>query len=422
MKVYKWRTVLDLSWLKPNTIKVSPEGMVQDERGIHEPTYRSTNGYLYEFVYTIDDLHILRPFDVLIAATFVPKPKDIPVGTPLKVRHINGKLDDCRAENLEWVEDVEIWKDITTHNIKPYYQVSNYGNIKSFADDSDSPIILKPIITNGYYRIALTRINKKRGSYHNHRLVAEYFVGGYTPERFMVNHIDGNKLNNNWYNLEWVTHQGNVDHAVLTDLICYGDTNGMSKITEKEAILVCECLNKHEGSVIKAFSELKSKINGLTPAIVSSIKRGKTFVYISEKILTETAKELIPRHTDYDTIIEAAKCLKENNGNVKLTKKMLNEKYPWITYSWLWHLKDKSVASEITDEIFQKNEFPITTKFLAETDALKIIKCLLKYKGDKFATYKTYLELKAEIPDLCIDKIRSIKDKRAWTELSDKYF
>lgn len=421
MKVYKWRTVLDLSWLKPNTIKVSPEGMVQDERGIHEPTYRSTNGYLYEFVYTIDDLHILRPFDVLVAATFVPKPKDIPVGTPLKVRHINGKLDDCRAENLEWVEDVEIWRDITTHNIKPNYQVSNYGNIRSLL--YESPLILNPLVCKGYYRTTLTRMNKKRGSFNIHRLVAEYFViNGHTPERFMVNHIDGNKLNNNWYNLEWVTHQGNVDHAVLTNLICYGDSNGMSKISEKEAVVVCECLNKHRGCVNDAFNELKQIIPDITYPIVSSIKYGKTFAYISKKILTDDGKTTLERHTDYDTIIEAAKCLKENNGNVKLTKKMLNEKYPWITCAWLWHLKDKSVASEITDEIFQKNEFPITTKFLTETDALKIIKCLLKYKGDKFATYKTYLELKTEIPDLCIGKIRSIKDKRAWTELSDKYF
>ena len=420
MKV--WHTVLNLSWLAPDTMKVSPEGLVMDENGIHEPTYRSTNGYLYEFVYTIDGLHILRPFDIIMASTFLPKPKDIPAGVPLKVRHINGKLDDCRAENLEWVEDVEIWKNITTHNVKPFYQISNYGNIRSFSNNVDSPIVLKPTITCGYCCLTLATVNKHRKPFRNHRLTAEYFVEGKTPERCIVNHIDGNKLNNSWYNLEWTTLQENVDHAVLTKLICYGDTSPSSKITEKEAMIVCEYLNKHNGCINDAVKELKKLIPHITYPIVSSIKYGKCFAYIGETMLTDSAKKVQDRHTDYDTIIEAAKCLKQNNGNVKLTKKMLSKKYPWITCGWLWHLKDKSVASEITDEIFQKNEFPITTKFLSEEDALKIIKTLLKYKGDKFASYKTYLELKEEINDLCPGKIKSIKSKQAWKELSDKYF
>lgn len=52
-----------------------------------------------------------------------------------------------------------------------------------------------------------------------HRLVAIYFVNNPEPQRLdVVNHKDGNKLNNHYSNLEWVTKRGNSEHAVLNKL------------------------------------------------------------------------------------------------------------------------------------------------------------------------------------------------------------
>ena len=48
-----------------------------------------------------------------------------------------------------------------------------------------------------------------------HRLVAEHFVDGYF-DGAVVNHIDGNKRNNNASNLEWTTTRDNVIKSYVT--------------------------------------------------------------------------------------------------------------------------------------------------------------------------------------------------------------
>ena len=54
--------------------------------------------------------------------------------------------------------------------------------------------------------------------FYVHRLVASAFIPNprNLPE---VNHIDGNKKNNSFENLEWVTHADNVLHARKTGLL-----------------------------------------------------------------------------------------------------------------------------------------------------------------------------------------------------------
>jgi len=117
---------------------------------------------------------------------------------------------------------MEIWKDIKGY--KGFYQVSNQGRVRSVdrvhkylrqgkeVTRRKKGIILSPATNDsGYLHVLLSRENKKE-FLSVHGLVAKAFIYK-EEEELEVNHIDGNKKNNEVDNLEWVTHQENVIHA-----------------------------------------------------------------------------------------------------------------------------------------------------------------------------------------------------------------
>lgn len=398
-----------------SNISVSSDGKVHDSRGIHNPSYLSSNGYLYEFIQTTDDKLILFPFDIIMALTFVRIPRHL-LNKKIKVIHINGNTADCRSDNLEWAEDIEIWAWIDYDNIKPnYYQISNHGRIRSML--TDPPKIMKNELTkHGYFRISLMNIYGKHSRCSIHRLVGIAFIKGY-KKNLQINHIDGVKLNNNWNNLEWITPSCNIKHAYM----CHLAESASRKINDDDAILICLSLNNNNGSIIDVYNELNAVIKNLSYSLISSIKYETTFKHISCRYLSDSGRKKYTRQTDPDVIIDVSECLKRHNGDVKKTKIELQSKYPWITYGWIWHLKDKSVGSEITDQIFDKNEFPKGTP-LTEKEAIMIIESLIRHKDEQYTSQLVFDELKDSIKNLTKDKVRAIKDKKSWKYLSDRYF
>ena len=105
---------------------------------------------------------------------------------------------------------MEVWKDIKDY--EGYYQISSEGNIRNIKTQQ----ILKGDTNNlGYRRVTLYTPIRKR--FFIHRLVALHFCEGYSEE-LVVNHKDGNKQNNNYLNLEWVTRSENDLHAYNMNL------------------------------------------------------------------------------------------------------------------------------------------------------------------------------------------------------------
>lgn len=102
---------------------------------------------------------------------------------------------------------VEVWRDIPGY--EGLYQVSTQGNVKSLRRNGN---FLKPRKDHkGYMNVALTWKCKSK-HFKVHRLVALAFIPNPENKR-TVNHIDGNKENNNLENLEWATHSENIIHA-----------------------------------------------------------------------------------------------------------------------------------------------------------------------------------------------------------------
>lgn len=102
---------------------------------------------------------------------------------------------------IRWEEVKERGKKIS----KGQYFISENGELYG----TFMKKIQKPQICHKGY--AYIEIGKKK--FKIHRLVAKYFIQN-PEDKPQVNHKDGNKLNNNVSNLEWVTNKENYEHAM----------------------------------------------------------------------------------------------------------------------------------------------------------------------------------------------------------------
>lgn len=108
----------------------------------------------------------------------------------------------------------EEFKIIQYDNIKQnMYIISSYGRVFNKTRN----IELQQHVSNaGYYRIALQTNQGQTRHFSTHRLVAIHFIQKTQDDIFYcrdtVNHIDTNKLNNCFWNLEWNTRSENSQY------------------------------------------------------------------------------------------------------------------------------------------------------------------------------------------------------------------
>lgn len=113
----------------------------------------------------------------------------------------------------------EVWKPLIYNGIDltNHFEISNCGRLRSIKNKA----ILKTVIHKKQGREGVCVSNGGRDCLvfiKIHRAVAQAFVSGYMPG-LEVNHKDGNALNNNASNLEWVTRKRNIEHAIENGLI-----------------------------------------------------------------------------------------------------------------------------------------------------------------------------------------------------------
>lgn len=108
----------------------------------------------------------------------------------------------------------ELWLPVPHILFMNFYMISNYGRVFSHHVHR----IKAPIITKEGYKKIVLSARRKRQNLRIHRLVALAF--NKKPENMdVVNHLDGNKMNNKSDNLQWTNHSGNSQHAHDNDLV-----------------------------------------------------------------------------------------------------------------------------------------------------------------------------------------------------------
>jgi hypothetical protein len=107
-------------------------------------------------------------------------------------------------------KEKDMWKDVEGYEGR--YQISDEGQVKRNYKNKPSRILKNRSTNYGYATVSLSKNGEAR-TCAVHRLVANAFLD--RPEGSTeVNHKDGNKMNNNVSNLEWVTQAENRYHAM----------------------------------------------------------------------------------------------------------------------------------------------------------------------------------------------------------------
>lgn len=164
---------------------------------------------------------------------------------------------------------MEIWKKIKDFD---NYEVSNLGNVRrldSFVFQSGrynhykGRVLKQENVKGGYKRVTLCKNNSTK-RFQVHRLVAITFIEN-SKNKPCVNHIDGDKSNNQISNLEWVTYSENENHSYNF----LGKINMNRKLSNEDIIFIKFNCKIGKNSNIK---EIASKYNVNVSTIYNVLK------------------------------------------------------------------------------------------------------------------------------------------------------
>ena len=160
----------------------------------------------------------------------------------------------------------EIWKDI--YGYKGIYRISNFGRVRTFYNRVN---LLKPNFNKKYAYVTLVK-NKRKSTFHIHRLVAKAFCNKYRKGK-EVNHIDNNRFNNCFKNLEWLTPKQNKERHLKFTL--KGEDMFQSKLTEKEVLKIRKEYSKQKTSHRKL-----AKKYDVSKNTIASLLNGTTWKHV----------------------------------------------------------------------------------------------------------------------------------------------
>jgi len=138
----------------------------------------------------------------------------------------------------------------------------------------------------GYQRVGLYIGNYKHKTIKVHRLIAETFINN-TLNKKDVNHIDGNKSNNNVINLEWCTRSENMKHAFKI---------GLKKSSDKQKKMLSDLAKSQIGEKNPAARKI---INIITGEVYNTIKEVLLIINLKRSTFQAMLNNQNPNKTNF---------------------------------------------------------------------------------------------------------------------------
>lgn len=166
---------------------------------------------------------------------------------------------------------VEEWRDVVGY--EGLYEVSSLGNVRRVQQN------LKPLPdSNGRFHVTLS-VNGKPKTVNVHKLVTAAFIGP-RPEKYEINHIDGDPSNNAFDNLEYLTSSDNKKHAIRLGLMkppaLAGADHPRVKLTPDQVLEI-----RHLRALGASYGGI-AKVAGVSKAHVKSICQGKAWACLKD--------------------------------------------------------------------------------------------------------------------------------------------
>lgn len=222
---------------------------------------------------------------------------------------------------------LENWKPVVGY--ESFYEVSDRGRVRSKDRqvwngrgfyNKKGRILKQSKTTTGYWKVELSKDGEKK-SKKVHRLVAESFIP-LSKGKPLINHKDGNPLNNKVENLEWCNQSENMKHAYETGLIPSNFIKYKEQIKEEYKTNKNSTINglsrKYQCS-IKSIRELLDsegiRIRNISESQdVYKIDRQKMVIYFKEGL---SNKEIANKFSTNSTLIATYR-YKHKKGELKI--------------------------------------------------------------------------------------------------------
>lgn len=253
-------------------------------------------------------------------------------------------------------------KKIIINGQQTDYEISKDGKVFS---NKTNKFLQGSVYNTGYRMVRLT-IGGSKKSYAIHRLVAETFLQN--PKKLpIVNHKDGNKLNNKVDNLEWVNQSENRTHAVQNKISKLA--NGKRNKIRKDTLKISEWKRYKNSNYLvskngKVFNEKTEILLKETPNQAGYIRYtlridNKNCTKLAHSLVIESWLDLILTSSDIINHIDGDKT---NNSlqNLEISNKKDNALHSF-------YILNKNVKPVIryNEEKSLKKEYPSLTKAAA---------------------------------------------------------